>query len=47
MVEDLNCCNKMKTVRNVCLKKNYEGFVYVIFDTTNHQNIAMHDELHI
>ena len=27
--------------------KNDEGFVYVIFDTTNPQNRALHDVLHI
>ena len=36
-----------ETVRNVCLNKNDKGFVYVIFDTTNPQNRALHDMLHI
>ena len=33
----------------MCLNKNDEGFeiVYVIFDTTNPQNTALHGVLHI
>ena len=36
-----------ETVRNVCLNKNDEGFVYVIFDTSNPQNRALHGVLHV
>ena len=46
----------LQTIKRICHrdsskclseKKNDEGFVYVIFDTTNPQNRALHDVLHI